>query len=911
MKKPSPLNIVGIIVLVLFLLLGGAVTALYIMYPSSKIIALIVPHIEKALARKVVVEKAGITLYPSIGVSISGLRISNTGREGFSKESFVSVGRFTAAISVASLFKGYPEITSIVIDRPSIRIETDRTGAFNFDDLALLKQEPAPKETPSSSALPALPVPITLKRFAIQNGSIVFDDKKGGTQLTIESVNEEIAVAMDKELKDVKTTGSLVLSQVSIKTRDIKKPLGNLKVTLSHDVTANLAAGTVNIKEVRLSLQKVFLSLKGTVTGALSPSPVLDLAIASDPIAIGDLLREIPVELAPMLAKLTASGTMEVGVTVNGALVQNKPLPVKGTFAIKNGMVRSADMPQAVSDFNAGISFTDNSLTISRMNLKFGTSPIEIKGTVTNFQKPIVDIDARADINLGEVKDMATLPQDATFGGRLKLEVMAKGEADPNNPAKLDCKGKLDMQNVVIRWSPLMKPAVLDGGLTLTSKAVGENIRVTVGSSSLVMTANVTNYLPLIFPDSTKKQPRPLFEFTFSSPMLNIDEAVMPPPKTQGNEPPVNPDEPLIGPLPGIDMKGTINAQKIIYQGFTMSNTVAKFTVMNDVADISFNTGFAGGTIGNALHADLKNVKKVAFNDNLTIKNVEVNDLMQRFGDDYIKPVTPLNRELRQIDKSLFGRINLQSSLQGSGGTADALTKSIAGTIGATMAEGKIVYPSFQKAMQSSFAQFLKIDKLGGSDAINFRNLAATLTLANGNVIVENLSIPSDAGDMLVKGKVGFDAVMNMAVSTKLPKEVSSRLLAVEGTARSAAKGAASKLLQGTQFAGAAAGMLDNVSRIPRDNEGRVPLKFGLDGPVAGPRLNGLGFGEGTTGPKSAQPASASTPQQSVKQIAQEKKQEVVQQVQEKKAEVQQKVEQEKQVVKDEVKKKLGGLLKR
>jgi hypothetical protein len=471
----------------------------------------------------------------------------------------------------------------------------------------------------------------------------------------------------------------------------------------------------------------------------------------------------------------------------------------------------------------------------------------------------------------------------------------------------------------VVLWNPLMKPATLNGALTLTSKAVGENIKVTVGSSSLNMTANFTNYLPLIFPDSTKKQPRPLVEFTLSSPMINVDEAVKPPPpaKVSQEAAEATANAPLLTPLPGIDMKGTVTARTFIYQGFTMSNMAARISVMNDIADVNFTTGFAGGTIGNAVHADLKNVNSIIFENNLTVRNVEINDLMQRFGD-YIKPVTPLNREFRQINKSLFGRINIQSSLRGGGGTAEAITKSITGTIGANMASGRIEKTPVQTAIQSSFVKFLKSDRLGNCEVINFRNLAAAIRLADGNAIVEDLRIPSDAGDWLVKGKVGFDALMNMAVSTKLTKEISARLLAAEGTAKSVAKGAATKLLQGTRFAGAE-NMLDNVNGIPRDNEGRVTLKFGLGGPVGGPRVTGLGFGEGATGSPARQQATPrQSVQQKVQQVVTEKKQEVIQQVEDTKAEAQQRLEQEKQRAQEELrkreaeaKKKLGGLLKR
>jgi hypothetical protein len=128
-----------------------------------------------------------------------------------------------------------------------------------------------------------------------------------------------------------------------------------------------------------------------------------------------------------------------------------------------------------------------------------------------------------------------------------------------------------------------------------------------------------------------------------------------------------------------------------------------------------------------------------------------------------------------------------------------------------------------------------------------------------------------------------------MAVSTKLSKEISSRILAVEGTAKGLAKNA----LQGTKFA-AAAGILDNISMIPRDNEGRVSLKFGLGGLVASPKISSIAFGESAGSGNSTQPQASA-------------KQQVQQQAQQ---QVQQKVEQIKQNTEEQLRQKIGGKLK-
>ncbi|MBN2188384.1 MAG: AsmA family protein, partial [Chitinispirillaceae bacterium] len=759
MKAAAVFKILAVVIAVLFVLIGGAVVTLYFMFPPQKIIALVVPHVEKALHRSVTVEKAGLTLYPALGVSVSGLKVSNTGRTGFSREPFVTVERFLARISLSSVFKGYPEILEITITKPCIRVEADSAGALNFDDLGGPKKA-ASARRPAPAGVPALPVPITLKKLTIENGSLVYDDRKAGNQVVVGNVSQQAAVAIDKQLKNISTSGRLVLSDVSVKAKEIRKPLSSLSITVSHDIVADLVNGVVNVKEVRLSLQKFYVTIRGTVTNALTPEPELDLAIVSDPMAFSDLLKEVPRELVPLAAKLSASGSAELGATIKGALVQGKPLPLRGELALKNVMVRYAGMKESVNNCNAAISFTDNSLTVNTLAMRLGTSPLEARATVIDFKRPFVDAAIKADIKLSEVKDIIKLPQGASLGGRVVADVKARGQADPANPQKLDLKGVVDLKNLVVVWSPLIEPATINGAFTLSSKAIGQNVDVRVGRSSLAMKATVSNYLSFMLPKAAKRLPRTAMDFTCTSPLLDLD-AIMKPPEAAKGGGAQTADVPIMAPLPGIDMKGTIIARKFIYKKYTMNNVLVKVSVVNDIADMDLTTGFAGGSIGNKLHANLKNVNNIVFTNDLQVKTVELNALVGRFGE-FIKPVTALNRELAQINKCLFGQISLQSSLSGSGGTADAIMKSIAGNTAAQMANGKLVKAPVTGAVGSALTRFLKTDKLGSLDNMSFRDLATNIRLANGRALFDNLKLASEIGDWSAKGSVGFDALMDM-----------------------------------------------------------------------------------------------------------------------------------------------------
>jgi hypothetical protein len=818
------------------------------MFPPQKIKAMVLPQIGKALGRTVTVDGAGLSIYPVLGVSLSGVKIENTVREGFSDKPFVKIDKFLIQISFVSLLKMKPEISKIIIKKPFVLVETDNKGGFNYSDLAVLKSDSTAKSAEKKrGGLPVLPIPISLKSFVIENGSVDYIDRKGKQEFNIGNIDHEIAFSIDKQLKDIHTSGNLILSNVSVKDKSIKKPLTNLTITVSHDVAANLVDGVAQIKQLRLSFQKIFLNCSGTITD-LNSNPKYDLSIVSDPVELKDLLAEIPLELAPDLAKLSASGILDLKLAINGRFDDSQHFPVQGSLLIKDCSIQYKGLPKSINSFNTVINFNDSTLNIEQLRCKLGENPIALRALVSNFKKPLLDLELKARVNLDDLKEMMILPQGAAVSGLVNADISAHGLIDPADPLKLDVKGSTALENVSVLWPPLVKPAVINGMFTLSSRAIGENMSVVIGGSSLKMNASVNNYLSLLLPDSTKKHPRTSAEFALTSPMLNVDE-FMPQSKesqaAQKSESASGVSAPLIAPLPGVDMTGTINAVKLIYSGITMDNLLMKVRVQQDIADVDIKTGFSKGSIEELVHADLRNTRDVSFTNKLKVANIQIAELLNKFGN-FIKPSTPLNRELIQLEKSLSGTLNMNSLMSGHGGTSDEITNTLNGSIDVKIADGRISNSLIMKRLSGVIEKFTKVDD------ITFRDLNAKLKIANQRVTFQQCAINAgEMGDWDVLGDVGFDASLAMNVNNRLSKSMSQKALQLQNAGKNAIKG----LLSGTNFGGLGNNLLDNAG-IPSDKEGRITLRLGLSGTTSDPKPQFFGFGEGdksSTGPSSTE----------------------------------------------------------
>lgn len=844
MQKKSSLKVFLISFTIFIFLVAAGILSLQMLFPPAKIKAMVIPEIEKMTGRSISVEKVGLSIFPMIGVAFDGIEIGNTARPQFSQHPFVKIKRITAQISLMSIFSRQPEITKIFIQKPDILLQIDSSGSFNFSDIKFLQEDPNKPKQQQKPGLPLLPVPISLKLFAIEDGKIIYDDMKSNQSFIIENMSQAIGFKIDKQLKDVTTTGKLVLEKVSIKTPEITKPLSNLTITLSHDIGANLIDGTAEIKDLRVSLQKIFISMKGTAKN-LQAIPELDLYVNSDPIQVEGLLKEIPPEIFPDINKLSSSGTIDLKVNVKGALEPNKPLPINGSLALNQIMVKYTDLPKSINNLNGSVRFDTSNLTIDTLGLLFGQNPISLKASVNNFKKPSVDANLKATVDLSDIKQMVVLPDTIQYSGIVKADINATGEVDPTDPTKLNLQGVVDLNDVKFQMKPLIKPAQVNGKIQLTSKNIAQNLKVIIGQSSLMLVGNVTNYLTLVLPDSTKKSPRPNIDFKITSPQLLVDEFLAPPDTTKKGKVEQT-TGPMIAPIPGIDMKGIVTASRLVYQGVEMNNLNLNIAMVNNKSDVTLKSGFSGGSIFDNLQADLTKPNSISFTNKLNVERVEVSDLMNQFLKLYIKPTTKLNKELLEIHKSLFGKINLISSISGSGATPEEILNQIVGDISLKMLEGKIVNTPFSKSIAQTAQNFTKGASIGNLESINFNNLSANFKLQNGKAIIENLKFLSDAGDWNAKGAIGFDASTDITVLNKLTRSVSSQILKVEDQAKSAAKG-----LLGSDIANS---ILGNMNLIPRDPEGRVTVKFLIGGTIPKPVITGFGFSsEGASGAQSNQ----------------------------------------------------------
>jgi translocation and assembly module TamB len=86
--------------------------------------------------------------------------------------------------------------------------------------------------------------------------------------------------------------------------------------------------------------------------------------------------------LGSMVPDLTASGLMNVHMTVGGTL--SAPLP-QGSIEIKNGSANYAGLPSGLSEMNGSLAFTREHVHIDQLSARTGGGTLDLKGDATNY----------------------------------------------------------------------------------------------------------------------------------------------------------------------------------------------------------------------------------------------------------------------------------------------------------------------------------------------------------------------------------------------------------------------------------------------------------------------------------------------------------------------------------------------
>lgn len=749
----------------------------------NSIVAKQIPTIEKQLNRKVVIGDVKLTVLTGLGAEIKNVKISNS--PDFKQQDFVSIDSLKATVQVLPLLKKKFLLSSVSINTPSILIERDSKGRFNFSDMIPAKtpeKAPLPKKDETENPLAALEN-ISVSKISITDANFKFIDAyntKTAKEITLDkfnltmkdvSLSEKINIDFETDVYASPKAGHILLSG------DIG-PIGQNPVPENIFVDLTLSVDDVNlpylVKYIKgLNIKSGAVDVKADLKGRLRDKLQCRLNIDWDKLDL--ILADNTKEKSAPQILLDGSWKLEADVLAAKGLDEDLNFragmdATKGKIEFGNLFTKDAGIPLAL---NINGLYKKDILKVD--NLEFILSKIVLTG--------LADITDFADPSINGTLKMAPAPLDSLapilpslkaykLGGDLALsDVRFKGKIDKLKNLN-GVAASLTLKNGSAASAELGKKfESIQVAIDIADNAVKiQKTSLRIGPSDLSLNATIRNIMK---PDIT---------FNLASNYLDID-ALMPASAKENQK--ADKKEPKVveskaaeskaktsdkQKAPDLKAKGKISIKKCKYDKANFENVSAEIQYENAVAtlkNISFDS-FDGNIKANA-KVNLGDMQSPKWDMDLATKNINVNKVLNQFT---------------SIHDTLYGNINSNFSIQGKGSDWNIISKSLAGKGSADITNGKFANINLLDAVSESLlkfkglnmvAQAIAPEKQKSLNETAFKDLAGKFSIEAGKIALDTMNISAKDFILSGKGAIGLDKSLDLNTAVLLTKSASER----------------------------------------------------------------------------------------------------------------------------------------
>lgn len=253
MNRRKTVSILTGIAVALAVLLLTAVVAVRIIYPPERVRRMVVRPLEQALDREVRVDDAAVTILPRLGLKLEGVTVANAAGPGFSDRPMVTLDKMTLAVALLPLLRRTIVITEVILRTPDVLLETAADGTTNIEGLG------GPR---ADTALPpALPVPVTMERLRVTDGTVTYRNAAEQTYLRLGEISQRLRVEIEQEPPVARSRGTTTVGEIVTEEREGARGHDSPPLRARH-------AATAYIRDRRLVLDTVAIDFGESTAGA-------------------------------------------------------------------------------------------------------------------------------------------------------------------------------------------------------------------------------------------------------------------------------------------------------------------------------------------------------------------------------------------------------------------------------------------------------------------------------------------------------------------------------------------------------------------------------------------------------------------------------------------------------------------
>ncbi len=733
--------------------------ALAVLLPPSRAAQLVREQLSRSLARDVRFERVSVSLFPPVRLSVRRFELAEPG--GFTRGAALSVGSLDLDLDVFALLGRRVKVRRLSLDAPVLHLQLRADGTTNFDGVGAAPKADAP-------AGPALDLDV--REFRVNGGAVLVDDLRAARRIAC-TVTTRMSLTAEQGGTRVASGGETVLAKLAFgplsaaRLADLNQGLAKLEWRVRH-------RGKYDAKSNRLALEQLALELGGTrlalsgLVDDVGPRARYDLKASGNGVDLAQVLQWVSVADARAVKGVSGRGTLAFALAARGSTASGSVPRVSGVLTLKDAAFRYAGAPAEVTGLSMTANFRPDSLLIPDLRATVAGQPVAARLRLWRFADPLVDFAVRGNVDLAAVAPMLVAP-DTKLAGHARVDLSGRGRA--KDPGTLTLSGSADLANVSVEGAGLPKRIEqVNGRIEFSEqRAAVRQLSAKAGQSSYTLDATITRPLALMA-EPGKIAPADV-DFTFRSPYLDLAELL-----------PTTPGSPF---LPNATGGGRVAIDRLKQGKLDVTAVLADVKLSPALLESpKFSLQGYGGTVTGDASFDLRDTRKPATAVHAVVSKVRADAILGVWS-----PVKDL----------LVGTLSTNLDFAVAGQTPEDVKRTLTLMGLAALTDGRLGPGPALAAV----AEHVKVPKF---KQLDFAKLELPMRIQNGRLITDAVKLDGPSGEWKLSGAVGFDGVLDYAVSVTLPPSAVEALGARSALAAGAMSDAQGRMLLDLRVGGTA-----------------------------------------------------------------------------------------------------------
>lgn len=455
-----------------------------LIFSSDRLSALVLPQISRLLNRDVSAEQVELSFFPTIGIRITGFRVSNPDYRKFDSPYLLDAKAVVIDAKILPLLKNRLEINNVIFYSPTIFIEENQRGRLNTEQL--LSETFYRENRNVRGSLSSL----LLSNFEISNGNIIWYN--GRTGISAKFLNIDFA----SKIKTVVEENKLVLnSRLNVERFELWKDNSNLyngtRINASSKLDYDTRHDQVHIESDHLSVFGI--ELHSSVYLAFYPQTQISFYTASTDSSARSLFGFLPELLQNQVIEESIKGklSLKFRYELNGST------PEADLYAhLKNfrAELRSGDT-LSVGDLDTHYSLQNDSsaFRLYMPGAVLGENYASLNLVLSPPQ--FATIQLLVNVELRKLAHSLEISNDNRFSGSIRAKYnLNYGGSVKNTKASGLVVFENALAQIPVGIDTLYRGEV-DGSISIRdNRATINKMLVRLGASDLVLSGTMTNY---------------------------------------------------------------------------------------------------------------------------------------------------------------------------------------------------------------------------------------------------------------------------------------------------------------------------------------------------------------------------------------------------------------------------------